>query len=140
MLWIHPAMQVLATLIGIYAAYLGMKRFLSQHLSMRRQFLWNRHVALGAAAIVLWLAGLIGGFAVARIKWQVNFVTGDHYETALAMLPLLFFGGLSGLYMHRNKARRRVLPLLHGLCNVVLVGQALYQFKTGWQVIKDFVL
>jgi hypothetical protein len=140
MLWVHPALQVIATLIGFYAAYLGMERFLSQHMDMRTHFLWNRHVKVGLLAIALWCLGLVGGLLVARLKWQVNFVTGPHYQTAFAMLPFMFFGLGSGFYMDKRKARRKVLPLAHAICNLLLLSMAFYQFKTGWQVIKDFIL
>lgn len=140
MIWVHPAIQALATLIGIYAAYLGMERFLFQHMHMRTQFLWKRHVTLGQIAIGLWLLGLCGGLMIARLKWQVNFVTGLHYQTAFAMVPFMLFGFGSGLYMDKRKARRTVLPLAHGICNLLLLSMAVYQIRTGWQVIKDFIL
>lgn len=140
MLWFHPILMTVTNLIGFYAAYLGMERFLSQHMGLRTQFLWKRHVRFGLAAMVLWLGGLLGGLAIARLVWQVNFVTGDHYETAFSMIPFILFGTATGLYMDRKKARRRFLPLMHAVCNLVLLGMALYQFRTGWQVIKDLVL
>lgn len=140
MLWFHPALQIIATMIGLYAGYLGMERFLSQHMGMRTQFLWKRHVTVGTIALLLWTGGLLGGFMVARLKWQVNFVTGAHYQTALTMLPLMIIGAASGLYMDKNKAKRRLLPLLHATCNLLVLSMALYQFKTGYQVIKDFIL
>lgn len=140
MLWIHPAIQVITTLFGIYAAYLGMERFLSQHLNMRTQFLWKRHVFVGRIALILWMLGLIGGGMVARLKWQVNFVTGPHYQIAFAMAPLLVIGALTGILMDRKKAKRTMLPLFHGACNILALLLAFLQIKTGWQVIKDFIL
>jgi len=140
MIWIHPVLQILATLIGIYAAYLGMERFLSQHMGMRTQFLWKRHVLIGKVAIALWFFGMVGGLSMARLKWEVNFVTGHHYQTAFAMLPFMIFGFASGLYMDRNKAKRTLLPLAHAIGNVLLLLMALYQIKTGWLVIKNFIL
>lgn len=140
MLWIHPVLQALTTLIGLYVAYLGLQRFMAQHMGKSRPFLWKRHVTLGKVVLVLWTAGMVGGLAVARLKWQVNFVTGLHYQTALTMLPLILFGGLSGWYMDRHKAQRILLPLAHGVCNLAVVALALFQFRTGWQVIKDFIL
>ena len=140
MLWLHPVLMGLANLVGLYAAYLGMERFLSRHMGMRTQFLWKRHVFMGSAAMLLWVGGMGGGLAMARYAWQVNFVTGDHYQTAFAMLPLIAFGGATGYIMHRNKARRTLLPLAHAVCNLLLLGMAFYQYKTGWQVLRDFVL
>ncbi len=140
MVWFHPVLQVIATMFGVYAGYLGMERFLSQHLGKRTQFLWLRHVMVGRVAVILWMLGLIGGLTVARLKWQVNFVTGAHYKTAFAMVPFLVVGALTGIYMDKRKAKRTLLPLLHGACNLVALAMALYQVRTGWQVIRDFVL
>lgn len=140
MVWFHPALQVIATMFGVYAGYLGMERFLAQHLGKRTQFLWKRHVFVGRVAIILWMFGLIGGLAVARMKWQVNFVTGLHYKLAFTMVPFLVVGGLTGIYMDRKKAKRTLLPLLHGACNLIALLLALFQVKVGWQVIKDFIL
>jgi len=140
MLWFHPALQILATMIGIYAGYLGMERFLAQHMGKRAQFLWKRHVILGRFAILLWTAGLAGGLVIARLQWDVNFVTGEHYRNAFNMIPLIVFGVASGVYMDRKKAKRTILPLMHGLCNLILLTMAVYQIRTGWQVLQDFIL
>lgn len=140
MLWFHPILQCLATLTGAYAAWLGLQRLLSRHFGMSLKFQWKRHVSVGTAALSLWLLGLFGGIAVARIKWGANFITGEHYQTALVMLPLLLFGLASGLYMDRVKGQRTLLPLLHGVGNLLILALALYQIRTGWQVIRDFVL
>ncbi|WP_419785869.1 DUF4079 family protein [Pseudodesulfovibrio sp.] len=140
MLWFHPVLMTLTVLVMIYAAYLGVERFLSRHLGMRTQFLWKRHVLWGNAAIGLMLLGFFGGLGTARLAWGINFITGDHYEMALSMMPLLAAGWLSGNYMDRRKAARTVLPLLHGACNLLLLALALYQFTTGWDVIRNFVL
>ncbi len=39
---------------------------------------------------------------------------------------------------HRKK-RRKVLPLIHGVNNLVLVLLALFQVYNGWHVINAFV-
>jgi len=140
MLWFHPILQAIATMFGIYAGYLGMERFLSQHLGKRTQFLWSRHVTVGRIAVILWSLGLIGGLTVARLKWQVNFVTGPHYQTAFTMVPFLVIGAVTGIYMDRKKAKRTLLPLIHGTCNLIALGLAFYQIRTGWQIIRDFIL
>lgn len=140
MLWVHPLLQIIATMFGIYAGYLGAERFMSQHLHMRTQFLWKRHVFVGRIALALWMIGLIGGATVARLKWQVNFVTGAHYQIAFLMVPLMVLGVLTGIYMDRKKAKRTLLPLLHGTCNMLALFLAFLQIRTGWQVIKDFIL
>lgn len=140
MLYFHPALQAATTLLGLFVAYLGLQRFVAQHMGRKLPFQWARHVSLGRIVLILWAAGLVGGLTVARLKWQVNFVTGLHYQTALAMVPLMLFGGVTGWYMDKHRARRTLLPLAHGVCNLVLLALALFQFRTGWQVIKDFIL
>lgn len=140
MLWLHPSLQLFATLIGMYAAYLGLARFQSQHLGKSVQFQWKRHVTFGRIAILLWMVGLAGGLLVARFKWNVNFVTGLHYKTAFTMFPLMVFCAASGIYMDKKKAKRTILPILHGIGNLILLGLALFQIRTGWQVIQDFIL
>ncbi len=140
MLWFHPAIQALVTLLALYVFLLGLNRFLTQHFGIKRTFLWKRHVWLGKTVILLWFAGLVGGLLMARTAWSVNFITGRHYHVALIMLPLLIFGYLSGIIMDAHKKNRRFLPLLHALNNAALLILALYQFYTGWAVLKDFVL
>jgi len=140
MLWFHPVLQLVATLLGVYAAWLGVQRLRANHFGTKAVFRWKGHVNTGRAAMVLWLVGLFGGMAVARIQWGVNFVTGAHYQVALVMLPLLLFGLASGAYMDRVRARRTALPLAHGLCNLLLLALALFQIRTGWRVIQDFIL
>ncbi|MFH1912910.1 MAG: DUF4079 family protein [Pseudomonadota bacterium] len=140
MLWFHPILQLVATLLATYAAWLGLQRLRANHFGARVTFRWKGHVNTGRAAMILWLLGLLGGLAMARIQWGVNFVTGAHYQVALIMLPLLIFGLVSGAYMDRVRARRTTLPLAHGVCNLLLLALALFQISTGWQVIQDFIL
>lgn len=140
MLWFHPILQLLTTLLALYVAFLGLNRFAAQHLKVKRTFLWKRHVALGKVAVLFWFAGFVGGLAVARMTWSVNFITGSHYQVALIMLPLMIFGYLSGVIMDASKQPRSTLPLLHAVNNMALLGMALYQVWSGWGVLKDFVL
>lgn len=140
MLWFHPVIQFIATLLGAYALYLGMDRFFSQHLGHTRQFNWKLHVSIGRIAIILWMAGLVGGMMVARLKWQTNFVTGSHYQTALAMIPFMTIGAVTGIYMDRKKMKRTIMPIIHGTCNAIALALAFNQIRTGWRVIQDFIL
>lgn len=139
MLWFHPVFQALTTLLAMYVAFLGVERFMAQHLRIKRLFRWKRHVQLGKIVILFWFAGLVGGLAIARITWSVNFVTGIHYKVALAMLPLMIFGYVSGSIMDTKKRPRNVLPLLHGINNAILLLLAIFQIRTGWGVLQDFV-
>ena len=51
--------------------------------------------------------------------WRGFLITGGHGKVALVMAPLILFGFASGLYMNIKKKQRRVLPLLHGMNNLV---------------------
>jgi len=59
---------------------------------------------------------------------------------ALVMLPLILFGLFSGLYMDRRKKKRTLLPLLHGINNMVVLALVGYQITTGWWVVNVYVL
>lgn len=140
MLWIHPLLQAVATLLALNVAYLGAERFAGRHLGARRTFLWKRHVRLGLLVELLWLGGLVGGLLMARMSWSANFVTGSHYKVALTMLPFMALSAGTGLFMDRNRAKRTLLPLVHGAAGAALLVMALYQIVSGWQVIQDFLL
>ena len=140
MLLFHPLIQILATFLAVYVLWLGLQRFRSQHLQQKIAFKWRPHVKLGTIAMVLWLAGLVGGLIMARIWWQGFMITGTHGKTALVMLPLLLFGLGSGLYLDHRKKKRKVLPLLHGFNNLLLLTLALYQTYSGWWVYSVFVI
>ncbi len=140
MLYIHPVIQVLATFLALYALGLGLQRFMSLHLGRKTGFQRKRHLLVGKLAIIGWLGGSIGGAVMVRIMWRGWFITGEHAYLAFAMLPFILFGLISGLYLERNPAPRRVLPLLHGCANLTALILALFQFGEGYEVITDFVL
>lgn len=56
------------------------------------------------------------------------------------MVPLMLFSLASGLIMDRRKARRKTLPLMHGLGNLALLALALLQVWTGFGVLRAFIL
>ena len=140
MLWFHPLLQLAAILLSLYVLRLGIARFQSHHLHRRQPFAWKRHVRTGEVVFVLWLLGLIGGFILVRFTWHAAFITGMHARIAVLMLPLIVIGLASGLYLDRYKKRRRLLPLFHGVNNLVLVLLAVTQICYGFGVIWIFVL
>lgn len=131
MLLIHPVLQAIATLFGLYALWLGWARFQSLHLGRRTAFKRPSHILMGKIALVLWLLGLIGGLASVRVFMGGWLVSGLHGPVGLACLPFIAFGLASGIYLERRPAPRRVLPLLHGLNNLVLLVLALWQAASG---------
>ncbi len=140
MLSIHPAVQALATLFAFYVFYLGFQRFLSLHLKKKKMFNWKRHVLLGKVALITWLIGMGGGFAMAYRTWGKVLVTGDHGQTALVMLPFILFGLITGIYMDIKKRKRKALPLIHGSVNVAILAFSIHQVYSGWWVYSAYVL
>lgn len=139
MMYVHPLLQIAATLLGVYVAWLGIQRFRRLHLGHQSRFDWKRHVKWGVVVMAVWSMGLLGGLAMAKLQWDVVMVTGAHYKTAFVMVPLMVFGLASGLYMDRNKASRKLLPLLHGICNLAVLLLALYQIRTGVWVSQNLL-
>ena len=140
MLVLHPTIQFLAVLVTFYVLCLGFQRFQGLHLQKKTAFRWKRHVVLGEVALVTFLLGMVGGVAMVYAHWRGFFITGTHGRLALCMAPLIIFGLASGLYMNARKRKRKVLPMLHGLNNLVVLILALTQVYSGWWVYKTFVL
>lgn len=140
MLYLHPTIQFISTMLAIYVIYTGMQRFRLLHLHTRVAFHWKRHVSLGTMVLLLWAIGLVGGFAVTRNVWYTNFIMGLHAKVAVMMCPLIIVGFATGIYMNWVKKKRTLLPLIHGLNNTFLFLLAIYQLYSGWQVLQKFVL
>lgn len=140
MLVVHPIVQCLAVLLASYVMFLGVQRFRLLHLDQGVAFKWKRHVLLGKIALGVWLVGMVGGMTIVYFYWYGFFMTGTHGKVALVMVPLIIFGLASGQYMNHNKKKRKALPLIHGLSNLVLLILALTQVVSGWWVYRVFVL
>ena len=95
---------------------------------------------MGKISLLVLLGGVIGGMTIVYLYWQVFLITGVHGTIAFVMTIFIIFGGMSGLYMDRNKKKRTALPLIHGLSNLVLLILALAQVVTGWRVYTLLVL
>ena len=140
MLVVHPVIQSCAILLALYVFYLGVQRFRTLHLRQKAVFRWKRHVVLGEIALGLLLGGMIGGITMVYVYWHAFLITGTHGKVALAMATFVIFGLASGLYMHRKKRERKLLPLVHGLNNLAVLILAVIQIVTGWWVYRAFVL
>ncbi len=140
MFFIHPIIQLFAIALALYVFYLGFQQFRAAHLKQEATFPWKRHVALGIASLTDLVIGLILGLTVVRISWYGFLVTGTHGKVGLTIVPFLLFGMISGIYMNRVKRKRKVLPLLHGINNSMLIFLALSQIVTGGRVLSQFVL
>ena len=140
MLSIHPIIQLSATCLCLYVFYLGVQRFRSLHLKQKVKFNWKRHVILGEIAMITMLTGMLGGAVMVYTTWNGFLVTGTHGKIALVMLPLILFGLFSGLYMDHKKQKLKLLVLIHGLNNIIVLALAFYQISSGWWVVSVYIL
>lgn len=83
--------------------------------------------------------GALLGLAVALLDWSGMFLTGVHGWVGMVMAPLCAVGYCTGQRMHTVKKRRTLLPLAHGLNNLLLAALALWQLWTGITVVRDYL-
>ena len=137
----HPALQAAATLTSLYVLALGWQRVRFNHLNQKKaRFNWKRHVLFGKIAMGLWFFGMIGGILLVSLFWSQAFMSGTHAKVGLTMGGLILLGFFTGFYMDKKKGRRRFLPLLHGLTNLILVVLSLWQAWTGLALVRFMVL
>ncbi len=140
MYWIHPLWQSATLLLALYVLYLGWIRFAFVYLGRKGQFAWKRHVGLGKAALFMWLYGTAVGLGAAWVKWRAFGVTGSHFKLGLLVVGLALFGYLSGWRMDAVKAKRRLLPLLHGGANLLALLLSLAAGRTGLAIFYKHFL
>lgn len=56
------------------------------------------------------------------------------------MLPLCVIGYMTGYRLDKEKRRRKWLPLVHGVNNLVLVALALWQLWTGVSLVRLYLM
>lgn len=132
---LHPAWQVACTLLGLYVAWLGLKRLASLHWGRHTSFPRPRHIWLGKITLVGLILGAAGGAIMVRWLWQNWLVTGAHGWLGVVVVALALFGLASGLVLERRPRPRKVLPLLHGLGNLGLLALCLLNFYFGDQIL-----
>jgi uncharacterized membrane protein YozB (DUF420 family) len=134
LLWVHPFWQIAAIALGFYVFYLGWARFAAASLGRKKTFLWKRHVTAGKVALYAWIYGALVGAAASWVQWRSPGVTGTHFWIGAAIVLLSIFGYWSGLRMDTHKKRRKVLPILHGANNLLLLLLTLVSVATGIEV------
>lgn len=139
-MWIHPFIQTIAMLLGIYVLYMGIQRFRFQHLGQKCKFNWKLHVKLGKIVHGLWLFGFGLGLYMAWWAWGSIDLTGGHFLVGIIMVPVIIIALISGLILEKPKGKRAGLAMLHGICNVVLFLLACYQAYSAIEVIELFLL
>ena len=137
---IHPTFQFAGIVIALYVMKLGVSRFQMVHLKQKTRFNWKQHVRFGIAATTIWLIGIFGGLYTVKTSWYGMLITGSHAKIGLLMIPFILFAVGSGLYMDRKKRKRIALPLIHAICNTVMLFLALTQIYTGIEVYRTYVL
>lgn len=140
MFLIHPIWQSVGIMTVIYVWGLGFSRFRSQHLNQKVRFDWKRHVRFGLIGTSVWLAGICGGLYMVKSSWYGFLITGVHGKTGILLIPFIFFAMGSGLYMDRKKKKRKILPLVHGISNTMMLLLALSQIYTGVMVYREYVM
>ena len=139
-MWVHPALQITATVIGFIVMYWGWKRFQMAHLKKKVMFPWKKHVFWGSIVLLVWALELPIGLAMAQLGWGAILVTDLHYMVAFAITPLCVTAYVTGYFLDRYKKKRKLLPIVHGVNNLILCLLIATQLYTGAIVIKDFLL
>lgn len=140
MLWLHPLIQLLATMMGFYVLYLAWPRIKTIHLGRQGKFEWKKHTFWGRIIIIVWLGGLVLGKVAVNSHWGMSPLFLTHSQGAMIMVPFMLVAYVTGSIMDRKKARRFWLPVVHGANNVILLGLALYQFYTGYFIVVNFII
>jgi hypothetical protein len=117
--------------------WLGIKRFAATSMGKKVAFNWKLHVRLGMVVLITALAGAAGGMIMARSYWSVWVVPEGHAILGLIAVPFIIFGGITGWYMNSRKRPRKVLPLIHGLNNLVLLGLFVALVLSGLEWIGE---
>ena len=131
----HPALMILTLLLALWVAWQGVNRARFTLLKQKVAFNWKGHTRYGLVVMGLWIAGAVGGSIVTDMLHGIPDAYELHGGAASFMLALIAFGGLSGLYMDRKKAKRTLLPILHGAANLLLLLLAFWQLVTGLVIL-----
>jgi hypothetical protein len=132
----HPALMTLTLLLALWVAWQGVNRARFTHLRQKTAFNWKGHTRYGLVVMGLWVAGAVGGSVVTEMLHGIPDAYELHEGVAGAMLWLIAFGTVTGLYMDRKKAKRTIMPILHGAANLLLLLLALGQFVTGVVILS----
>jgi len=97
-------------------------------------------VVLGLISLFVLLSGMLFGLFMVYIYWEGFLITGTHGKVAITMGPFILFGMFSGLYINTKKKKRKALPLIHGINNVIVLSLAVSQAVTGWKILRTFVI
>ena len=131
----HPVLMALTLLLALWVAWQGVNRARFSLYKHKVAFNWKGHTRYGLVVMGLWLAGAVGGSIVTDMLHGIPDAYELHEGTASVMLALILFGTVTGLYMDRKKAKRTILPVLHGVANLLLLLLAVGQLVTGVAIL-----
>nr|WP_321257347.1 hypothetical protein [uncultured Pseudodesulfovibrio sp.] len=132
----HPVFMTLAFVLSLWVAWQGINRIRISLFKHKVRFNWKGHVRYGIVVMSTWFFGMIAGGIMAKLIYGEAGMTGDHRTIAMIMLPMIVFGEGSGLYMKFKKASRKILPIFHGVNNLILVLLAFMQLFTGFYLVR----
>jgi hypothetical protein len=139
MLSLHPIGQLIAILFACYALFLGFQRTRSLHFGRGARFLRQRHVIIGAIALI----SILGGFVAGEIMADTYLLEPDlplHMVFAVVILVLGLIGISSGFFLYFKPKPRRILPAIHGVNNLLLLTVSFVQIVTGAMAYLHYVL
>ena len=95
--------------------------------------------------ILLWVhplmqvcAAVLGIWALWQGLKRVAMLLGKKTLFPWPIIGLAILGLITGYIMNRYKKKRKILPLIHGAINVLLIILVAVECYTGVQVWKDF--
>lgn len=138
LMYSHPIIQLFALSLGFLAMHQGYKRFAMKH-GKKIIFPWKEHVKLGSYALILWIvAGL--GFYVTHTIFGMTHITDMHAEVAWYVISLSVVALLTGFTMNKYKKKRKWMPAIHGITNIVLLILVVYEAYSGMHLFSTFGL
>ena len=140
MFLIHPIFQSIGILIVLYVWVLGFSRFRSLHLKQKSRFNWKNHVRFAIIGTGILLMGIAGGLYMVKSSWHGILITGIHAQTGVLILFFILFAIGSGVYMDKKRKKRKILPLIHGISNTMLLLLSFSQVYTGIRIYRSYVL
>lgn len=138
LIWIHPIVQALALLFGIYAMWQGWKRVEMSTFKRKVIFPWKSHVRCGTWAMVLWLLGGLAFYTTHSIFGETH-ITGIHAHLTWVIFAFCIFGLVNGIIMDKYKKKRTWLPAAHGIANAILLILVIYECYTGIELMEAFM-
>ncbi|OIQ51922.1 hypothetical protein BerOc1_00388 [Pseudodesulfovibrio hydrargyri] len=132
----HPVLMTLTLLLALWVAWQGLNRARFTLLKRKAAFNWKGHTRYGLVVMGLWITGAVGGSVVTDMLHGIPDAYELHEGMASIILWLIAFGTVTGLYMDRRKAKRTVMPVLHGAANLLLLLLAVAQLVTGMGILS----